>query len=73
VLTRDSRNATGQFFIDEDALREAGVTDFEQSGGAWDGQPRHFCRTPLLFRSRIWFLLIILSSRLEGLPRVPTK
>ena len=27
VLTRDSRSATGNFYIDEDVLREAGVTD----------------------------------------------
>jgi citronellol/citronellal dehydrogenase len=30
VLTRDSRSATGQFFIDEAVLRTAGVTDFER-------------------------------------------
>ena len=30
VLTRDSRCCTGQFYIDEDVLREAGVTDFER-------------------------------------------
>lgn len=30
VLTRDSRSATGQFFIDEAVLRAAGVTDFER-------------------------------------------
>ena len=29
ILTRDSRVCTGNFFIDEDLLREAGVTDFE--------------------------------------------
>jgi len=29
ILTRDSRAATGQFFIDEDVLRADGVTDFE--------------------------------------------
>jgi|SRR5437867_1484516 len=29
VLTQVSRSATGQFFIDEDVLRDAGVTDFE--------------------------------------------
>ncbi|WP_257449390.1 SDR family oxidoreductase [Archangium lipolyticum] len=28
ILTRDSRSCTGHFFIDEDLLREAGVTDF---------------------------------------------
>jgi citronellol/citronellal dehydrogenase len=28
ILVRDSRAATGQFFIDEDVLREAGVGDF---------------------------------------------
>jgi citronellol/citronellal dehydrogenase len=30
VLTRDSRCCTGTFHIDEDVLREAGVTDFEK-------------------------------------------
>lgn len=29
VLTRPSREATGRFFIDEDVLREQGVTDFD--------------------------------------------
>ncbi|HTQ04916.1 MAG TPA: NAD(P)-dependent oxidoreductase [Polyangiaceae bacterium] len=29
VLTRSSRATTGRFFIDEDVLREAGVTDFD--------------------------------------------
>ncbi|WP_309894786.1 NAD(P)-dependent oxidoreductase [Archangium sp.] len=28
ILTRDSRSCTGNFFLDEDLLREAGVTDF---------------------------------------------
>jgi citronellol/citronellal dehydrogenase len=30
ILTRDSRDSSGSFFIDEDVLRVAGVTDFEQ-------------------------------------------
>jgi citronellol/citronellal dehydrogenase len=30
VLTRDSRSATGNFYIDEEVLREEGVTDFER-------------------------------------------
>jgi citronellol/citronellal dehydrogenase len=30
ILTRDSRSCTGNFFIDEALLREAGVTDFER-------------------------------------------
>jgi citronellol/citronellal dehydrogenase len=30
VVTRPSRTCTGQFFIDEDVLREEGVCDFEQ-------------------------------------------
>ncbi|HEX6842874.1 MAG TPA: NAD(P)-dependent oxidoreductase [Stellaceae bacterium] len=29
VLTRDSRSRTGRFLLDEEVLREAGVTDFE--------------------------------------------
>ena len=30
VLTRDSRSRTGEFLIDEDVLRDVGVTDFEE-------------------------------------------
>jgi citronellol/citronellal dehydrogenase len=30
ILTRDSRACTGNFFIDEDLLRQAGVKDFEK-------------------------------------------
>ena len=29
ILTQDAKNCTGNFFIDEDLLRENGVTDFE--------------------------------------------
>ncbi|RMG94065.1 MAG: NAD(P)-dependent oxidoreductase [Deltaproteobacteria bacterium] len=29
ILTRDAKTTTGNFFVDEDVLREAGVTDFE--------------------------------------------
>ncbi len=38
VLTRDSRCCTGNFYIDEDVLREAGVTDFERYA-VQPGQP----------------------------------
>ena len=30
ILTRESRKCTGNFFLDEDLLRETGVTDFEK-------------------------------------------
>ena len=30
ILTKESRSCTGNFFVDEDLLREEGVTDFEQ-------------------------------------------
>ena len=30
ILTRDARTTSGRFFIDEDALREAGVSDFDR-------------------------------------------
>jgi citronellol/citronellal dehydrogenase len=30
ILNRDSRSATGNFYIDETVLREAGVTDFDR-------------------------------------------
>lgn len=30
ILTRESRSTTGNFFLDEDVLRETGVTDFEK-------------------------------------------
>ena len=29
ILSRDSRTCTGNFFIDEDVLKEEGVTDFD--------------------------------------------
>ena len=29
VLSREARNCTGNFFIDEDVLREGGMADFE--------------------------------------------
>ena len=38
ILTRDSRSATGNFYIDEDVLREEGVTDFERYA-VQPGQP----------------------------------
>jgi citronellol/citronellal dehydrogenase len=40
ILTRDSREQTGRFLIDEDVLREAGVTDFEKYAVA-PGKPLH--------------------------------
>ncbi|MBW8874933.1 MAG: NAD(P)-dependent oxidoreductase [Acidobacteria bacterium] len=40
ILTRDSRCCTGNFYIDEDVLRESGVTDFE-SYAVQPGQPLH--------------------------------
>lgn len=33
ILTRDPRTCTGNFYIDEDVLREEGITDFSQYGG----------------------------------------
>jgi citronellol/citronellal dehydrogenase len=30
ILTRPSRSTSGNFFIDDEVLRAAGVTDFEQ-------------------------------------------
>jgi citronellol/citronellal dehydrogenase len=39
VLVRDSRACTGNFFIDEDVLREEGVTDLEQYRVGPGGQP----------------------------------
>lgn len=38
VLTRRSRDFTGQFYIDEDVLREEGITDFDRYAVA-PGQP----------------------------------
>jgi citronellol/citronellal dehydrogenase len=29
ILTRDSRNCTGNFFIDDEVLAEAGITDLD--------------------------------------------
>lgn len=30
ILNRDSKSVSGNFFVDEEVLREEGVTDFEQ-------------------------------------------
>ena len=30
ILSRDARECTGNFFLDEDVLREDGVTDFSR-------------------------------------------
>jgi citronellol/citronellal dehydrogenase len=40
ILTRDSREQTGRFLIDEDVLREAGVGDFERYA-VEPGKPLH--------------------------------
>ncbi len=40
ILTRDSREQTGRFLIDEDVLREAGVGDFEKYAVV-PGKPLH--------------------------------
>lgn len=37
VLTRDSKTCTGNFFIDEEVLREEGVTDFSHYAPGYDG------------------------------------
>lgn len=37
ILTRDSKSCTGNFFIDEVVLREAGVTDFSGYSPGYDG------------------------------------
>ncbi|MEN3792812.1 NAD(P)-dependent oxidoreductase [Fulvimarina sp. MAC3] len=39
ILTRPSRETTGNFFIDEVLLREEGVTDFSQYGPEGGGDP----------------------------------
>jgi len=58
VLTRDSRSATGNFYIDEEVLREAGVTDFEPYA-VKPGEPLH----PDLFLGEPPQELLRLSSR----------
>ena len=30
ILSKNPKEATGQFFIDEEVLREAGISDFEK-------------------------------------------
>lgn len=40
ILTRDSRSCSGNFFIDEDVLRDAGIRDFEQYAAS-PGTPLH--------------------------------
>jgi citronellol/citronellal dehydrogenase len=38
IVTRDARTCTGRFLIDEDVLREEGVTDFDRYA-VQPGQP----------------------------------
>ena len=38
IFNRDARSCTGNFFIDEDVLREAGITDLDRYA-AGDGEP----------------------------------
>jgi citronellol/citronellal dehydrogenase len=38
ILTRPAKECTGNFFIDDDVLAEAGVTDFDQYANS-PGQP----------------------------------
>lgn len=49
LLTRPARECTGNFFIDEDVLRDAGVTDFDQyavTPGCTDLMPDFFLGEP---------------------------
>jgi len=39
ILTRPARACTGNFFIDEEVLRDAGVTDFSRYAPTGDGTP----------------------------------
>ena len=34
IVTRDSKSVTGNFFIDDEVLKEAGVTDFDSYASA---------------------------------------
>ena len=44
ILTRASRECTGNFFIDEDVLRDAGVTDFDSTRHAGERADSGFLR-----------------------------
>ena len=37
ILTKTASEVTGQFFIDEEVLRESGVTDFSKYAPGYDG------------------------------------
>ena len=46
ILTRNSREVTGQFLIDDDVLRECGIADLDQYANApgiicWDSIQEH--------------------------------
>ena len=49
ILTRSSRECTGNFFIDEEVLRQAGITGFRQVLGHTRQRPdsRFFCLKPM--------------------------
>ena len=42
ILTRNSRSRTGEFFIDEEVLKEVGVTDLDQYACV-PGGPYMYC------------------------------
>jgi citronellol/citronellal dehydrogenase len=49
ILTRDSRSLTGQFLLDEDVLRQAGVVDF----GRYAVKPGETLRIDLFLDERL--------------------
>ena len=44
ILSKNSRDCTGNFFIDEDVLRQAGMTDFSKYDCV-PGRPLILCKT----------------------------
>ncbi len=44
ILKRDSRKCTGNFFIDDEVLREEGVTDMDKYTCVPGEANSHFCR-----------------------------
>ena len=45
ILTQDSRSLTGKFLIDDEVMRESGVTDLDQYANA-PGERGHVCFGP---------------------------
>lgn len=50
ILTQDSRDCTGQFYVDDDVLKEHGITDLDQYANVPGQFALYICS-----RTAIWY------------------